>query len=155
MKFLYILRHAKASKDNPLLSDHQRPLNETGLTQAPIMGKLILKNNIVPNIIISSTATRALETAELVASACNYQKTIEEDPKFYEAELNYVIHRLQKISATTTRVLIVGHNPEWEELIFKLTGQSHPLSTGALAEISLDDWNNLPKMARLSRHWSP
>jgi phosphohistidine phosphatase len=58
---------------NPDLPDHDRPLNKRGKNDAPQMGKLLRKENLIPDVIISSTAIRAHDTAKAVAKACGYK----------------------------------------------------------------------------------
>ena len=53
------MRHAKSSWGVPTMPDHDRPLNNRGKKDAPRMGKLLKENNLIPDIIISSTARRA------------------------------------------------------------------------------------------------
>ena len=62
MKTLLILRHAKSSWKFPDLSDHDRPLNRRGKQDAPRMGRLLKEKGLVPDLVISSTATRAKDT---------------------------------------------------------------------------------------------
>ncbi len=69
MKTLLILRHAKSSWKNSDYSDHARPLNTRGKSAAPRMGQLIYEEDVVPDVILSSTARRARDTADLVAEA--------------------------------------------------------------------------------------
>jgi phosphohistidine phosphatase len=73
MKSILILRHAKSSRKDPDLTDHDRPLNKRGKRDAPRMGRLLRKENLVPDIIISSTAMRARATAQAVAKASGYK----------------------------------------------------------------------------------
>jgi phosphohistidine phosphatase len=67
MKTLFILRHAKSSWKEQDLPDHDRPLNKRGKKDAPRMGKLLTDEDLIPDLIMSSTAARAKKTAELVA----------------------------------------------------------------------------------------
>jgi phosphohistidine phosphatase len=76
MKTLLIMRHAKSSWKDPDLPDHDRPLNKRGKHDAPSMGKLLKDEDLIPDLIISSTAARAKKTAELVAKACKYKGEI-------------------------------------------------------------------------------
>ena len=76
MKTLLILRHAKSSWDNTWLSDHERPLNDRGRRDAPRMGRLLRDEELVPDLIITSSAERALSTAEAAALACDYDQEI-------------------------------------------------------------------------------
>jgi phosphohistidine phosphatase len=76
MKSILVLRHAKSSRKDPDLTDHNRPLNKRGKRDAPRMGRLLKKEDLVPDIIISSTAIRARATAEAVAKASGYRADI-------------------------------------------------------------------------------
>ena len=76
MKSILLLRHAKSSRKDPDLTDHDRPLNKRGKRDAPRMGRLLKKEHLVPDIIISSTAIRARSTAEAVAKASGYKGDI-------------------------------------------------------------------------------
>jgi phosphohistidine phosphatase len=67
MKSVLVLHHAKSSWKHPDLTDHERPLNKRGKRDAPSMGRLLKKENLIPDIIISSTAIRARATAEPLA----------------------------------------------------------------------------------------
>jgi phosphohistidine phosphatase len=71
-RFDNIVRHAKSSWKHPDLSDHDRPLNKRGKRDASQMGRLLKKENLVPDVIISSTAVRARATAAAVAKASGY-----------------------------------------------------------------------------------
>src|ERR1043166_6138604 len=67
-----MIRHAKSSWANPLQSDFERPLNERGKHDAPEMGKKLKKENMVPDLIIASTAKRTRQTAKKIANAVGY-----------------------------------------------------------------------------------
>jgi phosphohistidine phosphatase len=69
MKTLFILRHAKSSWNEPDLSDFERPLNRRGLEAAPLIGETMKKNQFQPDLIVSSPAKRAAQTANLVKEA--------------------------------------------------------------------------------------
>ena len=77
MKLLLILRHAKSSWKDPDLDDHDRPLNKRGRRDAPRMGRLLRKEDLLPDLILSSTAVRARMTAEMVADASRYRGPLE------------------------------------------------------------------------------
>ena len=68
MKSLLILRHAKSSRKDETLSDHDRPLNRRGKRDAPRLGRLVLEEGLVPDLIVSSTANRARLTVLNCAS---------------------------------------------------------------------------------------
>ena len=75
-KKLLLLRHAKSSWDDANLSDYERPLNNRGKQNASTMGNFLKKENLVPDLIISSTAKRANKTANIIAKKSGYNKKI-------------------------------------------------------------------------------
>jgi phosphohistidine phosphatase len=91
MKILFLLRHAKSSWDDARLSDFERPLNERGLRVAPQMGKFMSERGFAPDLILSSPAARARETARLVKESANFQSEIRFEPKIYEATVGDTI----------------------------------------------------------------
>src|SRR6516164_4541044 len=98
MKTLFLVRHAKSSRDDPVLPDKERPLNERGRRDAPRMGERLAKRGVKPDIIVSSPAVRALTTAELIARELDYDlRDIAVDKRLYSAsadDLLAVIHEL-------------------------------------------------------------
>ncbi|MRN62395.1 MAG: hypothetical protein FIO03_10205 [Nitrosopumilales archaeon] len=85
VKSLLILRHAKSSWKHPELNDHDRPLNKRGKNDAPRMGKLLQKEKLIPDVILSSTAIRASATAESVVKACGYKGEVTLKRSLYAA----------------------------------------------------------------------
>jgi phosphohistidine phosphatase len=147
MKTLFILRHAKSSWDDPKLSDFDRPLNKRGLEAAPFMGKLMKKRKIQPDIILSSPAKRALQTAELVKKAGELKANIILNKEIYEATASKLLSILSKLEEKYSSVLLVGHNPSLEELLKTLTGKDESMPTAALAKIKLriSEWEQISK----------
>ena len=138
MKTLLILRHAKSSWKFPDLSDHDRPLNRRGKRDAPRMGKTLKERELVPDLVISSTATRAKDTASAVAKHSGYKGKRIKFESLYAAEPGAYLAVLRELTDNYQRVLIVGHNPGVEELIELLTGEIHIVPTCTLAQIEFD-----------------
>ena len=159
MKTLLILRHAKSSWKEVGVADHDRPLNKRGYRDAPRVGRLIRRESLVPEIILCSTALRAQTTAQLVAEACGYAGEILFLQDLYHASPSQHIATLRQRSKTTTRVMIVAHNPGVEELLTALTGSFHRLPTAALAQLTLPvvDWSQLSQHCQgtLEGLWRP
>jgi phosphohistidine phosphatase len=161
MKTLLIMRHAKSSWKDPDLPDHDRPLNKRGKHDAPRMGKLLKDKDLIPNLIISSTAARAKKTAELVAKACKYKGEISLKQSLYGAEPADYLKILQELSGKHKTVLVVGHSPSVEETVDVLTGSPDVImSTCALAHISLpiQNWAKLNEQkinGKLHKVWRP
>ena len=160
MKTLLVLRHAKSSWDDTALDDHERPLNTRGQRDAPRMGRLVRKHGLTPDLIISSDAVRACSTAEAVAETSRYAGEIRLEGRLYAAGAAGILTVLRTVTETTSgTVMIVGHNPGFEELIAQLTGEQHELPTAALAQIVLPiaRWRDLKKSTRgrLLGLWRP
>lgn len=145
MKTLLIMRHAKSSWSNPSLSDHERPLKERGRRDAPMMGRLIRSQELTPGVIISSSAERALMTADAVADACSYEGELKITRELYHGDTEDYVQVIQRLGSNHDIIMVVGHNPGMEELLEQLVGQWHRLPTAALAEVQLDieDWTDL------------
>ena len=145
MKTLYILRHAKSSWKDTSLRDHDRPLKKRGLRDAPRLGKLLQKKGMIPELIVSSTAVRALQTAEMVADNCGYDGEFIMTRRLYHASAEQHCAVGQETDEAITRLMLVGHNPGMEELVYRLSGEHVRMPTSALAEINLpiDSWQDL------------
>lgn len=142
MKTLFIMRHAKSSWDHPSLADFDRPLNDRGLRTAPFMGELMANRNIRPDLIISSPAKRATQTAMLIKESAGINSPLNYDERIYEASPLNLRTVLSEISDNIASALLVGHNPGMEGIIRYLTGEIQPMPTAALASITLnvDRW---------------
>jgi phosphohistidine phosphatase len=140
-----ILRHAKSSWKDTGLADHDRPLTKRGQRDAPRVGRLLRDENLTPDLILSSTARRALDTAEAVAEAGKYEGEIESRPEFYMAGPEAYFRALRALSDDYECVMVIGHNPGLEELAEALTGESETMPTAALAqvELTLERWRDL------------
>jgi phosphohistidine phosphatase len=145
MRKLLIMRHAKSSWDNPDISDFDRPLNQRGLQAAPFMGNQIYKNGLIPDLIVSSTAKRAKQTAILVRESAGVETKITFEDKIYEASPTTLLYVVAELSDKHESVMLVGHNPGMEGFIRILTGEIHQMPTAALAQISLniEKWNDI------------
>ena len=145
MKTLLLLRHAKSSWKHPALADHDRPLNKRGKRTAPRVSALLQDEDLIPDLMLCSSAVRAYTTALLVAKACGYAGEIKRIRKLYLAEPETYVEVLRQVAEKHARVLVVGHNPGLEALIEALTGEAMAMPTAALAqvELSLKRWSDL------------
>lgn len=138
------MRHAKSDWNNPNQTDFERPLNERGRLAAPRIGALMRAENLIPALIVSSPATRAAETARLVAAAANFDCETRFEPRIYEATAGDLFEVARELPERFDRVLLVGHNPGFEDLLRALTGEIRAMPTAALArvELDIDDWQS-------------
>lgn len=136
MKTLLLLRHAKA--DHPAgVADHERPLKGRGRSDADRLGARLREESLVPQRISSSTALRARETAIRVAEAAGCSVAVELTEELYQAAPGDVLRVLAGLYGDDDRVLVVGHNPTFEELLERLIGHYEHMPTAALAHVRL------------------
>jgi phosphohistidine phosphatase len=101
------------------------------------MGALLKQEELVPQLIITSAARRALATARAVADACGYEEEIEATRTLYMADVQDFLDVLTAVPDPANVVLLVAHNPGLEELLEELTGHWERMPTAALAHITL------------------
>jgi len=112
MRHLTLIRHAKSSWDDAVLSDFKRPLNPRGKMNAPLMGKLFKTRGVTFDIIMSSPAVRASTTAELIAREIAYPaRQIEYLDALYGAGNSTLLELVQNLPDAAQRVALVAHNP--------------------------------------------
>jgi phosphohistidine phosphatase len=125
MKTLYLLRHAKSSWDYPDLSDHDRPLNTRGRHDAALMGQQMMSREICPDLVLTSTAVRALSTATLVSRELNYDlEKIHTDPNIYQSDKDGLLEIIRNVPDEIETLLFVAHNFAVSELANKLAEDS-------------------------------
>ncbi len=150
MKTLLLMRHAKSSRDDPGTADHERPLNDRGRRDAPTMGSRLASAGLIPDGVLSSDALRARQTAEAAAAAAGFRKSIRYLASLYAAEPAACLAALRELPDDENRVLLIGHNPETEDLIKLLTGQEVAMPTAAIAHLDLpiERWSDLTSQTR-------
>jgi len=158
-KTLLILRHAKSSWKNEKLKDFDRPLKHRGEESAKVIGKVLMMAELVPQVILSSPAQRAKQTAELVAEESKFKGELKFVESYYMGEPEDYIAALKELPDEIERVMIVGHNPGLEALLQLLDGKVDSLPTGSLAYLVLDikHWADLTKSTagELISFWEP
>ena len=123
MKTLFLIRHAKSSWNDFTLDDHERPLNQRGKDNAPIMAKRLHKLGIKPDALFSSTAKRAVTTAQKFADQLDFpQPQIVYNPDLYLASAGMLQDYVSKIENSLNSVLIFGHNPGLTLLVHQVWG---------------------------------
>ncbi len=127
------------------MADFDRPLNERGLEAAPLMGHMIYENQFQPDLIISSPAKRAKQTAVLVRASAQLESKIQYDEKIYEASPRRLLQIVSEQSDKLESLMLVGHNPGSEELLKTLTGELRPMATANLAvvDLQIENWSEI------------
>lgn len=142
MKTLYLVRHAKSSWADPGMEDFDRPLNERGLRDAPVMAARFKARNEPVDLLLSSPAARALATARAFAEALGIG-TVQQEPRIYEAHLRTVQGIVEHLPDEVRHAMLFGHNPGFSVLVEHFTEAGiGELPTCAIARIdfTIDAW---------------
>ncbi|HRH10474.1 MAG TPA: histidine phosphatase family protein [Bacteroidia bacterium] len=122
MKELILVRHAKSDWGSEVLKDIDRPLNERGYRDAYFMSNWFVKEKAKPQVIISSSATRALSTAMIFARTMDADvKKIRITEQIYEAHYSDLIKFLTTIEDTVDSLMVFCHNPSVTEVCNELS----------------------------------
>lgn len=144
MKTLFLVRHAKSDWSNHEFTDQERPINQRGLRDAPLMAQRLKLLNIPISEIISSPAVRAWSTAKIFAEFLDYPlPKIKQDPLLYEANLKTFLSVINNLPVSKDNIMIFGHNPTLTEMIDYLADyELSNLPTCGIAMIAFDlnDW---------------
>lgn len=148
MKNLIIVRHAKSSWDEPL-RDKERPLTKRGIKDAKLVSSHI-KNSIAETpVFISSTAKRAVETAQIFAQNLSYPvECISYNDDLYTFSENKLEKVIKNISNALETVILFGHNEAITNFVNKFGDvyiENVPTSGFVSLEIDADDWKNIKK----------
>jgi phosphohistidine phosphatase len=123
MKTLYLIRHAKSDRNDPSLSDYDRPLNKRGSNDAPFMGSILLKSGIHPDLILASPALRAKTTAIAFAQALSYPSdSIRYEHPLYASDVETILSIIRNVPVSIDTLFLFGHNPEITECANVITG---------------------------------
>lgn len=129
MKKIILVRHGKSAWNNPFLQDHDRPLAERGLRDAPKMAMRLKNRDVKPDLFLTSTANRAMKTAEITAEVLDLPvKIIHSEPQLYHASPEIILKIIRNQNDKYKTILVFGHNPGFNYFI----------------ELMGEDINNLP-----------
>jgi phosphohistidine phosphatase len=137
MKTLYVMRHGQAAPEGTADSDHDRELTPRGHAEVQRAAQHLREHDKPPSLIFASSASRARQTAQQCAD------TLAGPPQLTILEGLYLAEPPSYLAALAARgkahdgVLVVGHNPGLEALIYVLTDRSEHLATASLVEIAL------------------
>jgi phosphohistidine phosphatase len=148
---LLLLRHGKSDWDTGV-DDYYRPLKDRGKRGAQRIGVWLAQQKMVPDLIVTSPAERALVTAQKACKAMgNGDQGIQRDKRIYAAAIDELLAVLADCPPDAGRVMLVGHNPGLEELLAWLARETVPLPedgkllpTATLARLQMPaDWRAL------------
>ncbi len=150
---LYLLRHGKADWPDWDRPDDERPLTKDGKREMRSIAQFLREVNVAPAVILSSPLPRAYQTAQIAADTLDIEVREEASLRkgFTAAKARALIKR-----ANGSDLMLVGHEPDFSDVIRGLTGGIVKLGKGGIARIDLDDdaaagrlvWLIPPKVAR-------
>ncbi len=138
MKTLLLMRHAKSSWDDPHLADHDRPLNNRGQGDAPKMGQLLNEEEIIPEVILCSSAKRARQTVDYLLQTLEFGGKIVYSRELYHSGTEDYLEAVRTVDDSVSTVMIVAHNPGMEIGVEEFTGQAVGMPTAAIAAIRFE-----------------
>jgi phosphohistidine phosphatase len=147
MKRLYLIRHAKSSWKEPMVPDFERPLNNRGKRDAPLMGQRLKSYQIQLDLLISSPAKRAAKTAKIIAKEIGFaKKRIVYDESIYEAGVSSLVHLIHHLQNSLNHVIVVGHNPGltmFAEFLTDAAIENIPTCGIVCVEFATDSWEKI------------
>ena len=155
MKILGLFRHAKSDWQDQRARDFDRPLNKRGRKGAALMGEHIRDYGLKWDRIIASPAVRVTETIEIAAKAAGSSPPVNWDRRVYLASSDTLLDLLREQKGNPGAIMMIGHNPGLEDLIFDLVpddGSSplrdivemkFPTATFAVLELDIDKWEDV------------
>jgi phosphohistidine phosphatase len=143
---LILTRHAKSSWDDPLMSDHDRPLNERGKAAAADLGNWLASRGYVPDQVLCSDALRTRKTWSGIAPALPGTPILDLKPALYHAGPDVMLAVLRH--ATGQTVMMIGHNPGIAEFAHRIVAraplnpdfQRYPTGATLVVDFAADSW---------------
>lgn len=133
---LVLMRHAKSAWDTEAVNDHGRPLNERGVRDAPQIGRRLVRLGWRPDRVVLSDSMRTRQTLEHLFEHTADRPDEALEPRFYLGGIEEIRDALQEQDDDHRTLMVLGHNPGWEEALHWLTGARERLTTGNAALLS-------------------
>ena len=149
MKRLYLIRHAKSSKDIPGIKDRERPLSQEGKREAYYIGKRLKKAGITAQAVYSSPAKRALDTARAIVKPIKFPlNKIKIKNILYRSNIPKMMKVVKSINDAAGSALIIGHNPEFLDFLNYLTPRAtekFPTCAVFGIDFDIDSWKRVSR----------
>jgi phosphohistidine phosphatase len=134
LKRLFLLRHAKSDWGDPGVADHDRPLASRGQKAARRLAVHVRHVRVRPELVLCSSARRALQTYEAIAPALGRSFELSVEDGLYGATAEDLLVRLQSVPKRVTTTMLIGHNPGLQDLALAIAGDGDPAALAQLAE---------------------
>jgi len=142
------MRHGKAQWGGETLEDFDRPLKKRGHKASNFMGSLLAVHQEVPDIILSSSAVRAVETTKGFLKALGHIVPVVYDETLYMTSVEHTMQLIRGLNEEDESVMLIGHNPTWENLIEHLVSDKGfnlylPTCGVVCLDADIDEWSEL------------
>lgn len=146
---LVTIRHAKAEDGDRSMSDFDRALTDQGKNDALKMGEALKELNIIPDLIIASSAKRTRQTAKNMALAFNYpHENIMWDEKLYQSSATLIESKVCGLNDSVKSVFLIAHNPGIHDFAISLDHSQiidrMPTCGVVVTEVELEKWIQFP-----------
>jgi phosphohistidine phosphatase len=159
MKQLLLMRHGASVRARGDLNDVDRPLTDRGKADVDRIGQVIAVEGLAPELVLSSVARRARQTALAVADACRYDRDITYLPELYDGGLDDILAVVRELPEYSSRVLVIGHSPAVDDAVSALGGTRKILPTAAVANLHLvvTEWQSVHPAGKgtIQNLWRP
>jgi phosphohistidine phosphatase len=147
MRTLVIIRHAKAESGS-VMNDFNRELSDKGKKDAVKMASILSKQNVRPQLLLTSSAKRAYQTCAIFAAQFTIDKKeiVKKNLLYNEYSVSDLKQILVESAQTRGTVFVFGHNPTLAHIISKLTTNfdgHFPTSGVAVIDFDIDKWDDL------------
>jgi len=145
MKRLILIRHSKSSWKDLSLTDFNRPLNNRGKSDGPLIASYLRNRITTVDYLHSSSSVRTFETSKYFINQIKFGK-IQYDDSLYHCSATSILNMITSYSDNYQSVMIIAHNPGLTNLINNITNISlDNLPTTGLAEIefNINSWSNI------------
>ncbi|MCK9218444.1 MAG: histidine phosphatase family protein [Bacteroidales bacterium] len=150
MKTLYLVRHAKASWEEPGVSDIKRPLVPRGVEKTGRIVKFLQQRLVTIDLIISSPATRAYHTAKIISKGIGFpQEKIKIERRIYDGYMDKILDIIYETDPGIHSVMVLGHNPMITHVanLFLHPGiEFIPTSGMVCVSFNVDSWEKVPSV---------
>ena len=143
MKKILFMRHAKSVKLGFNLQDHDRPLDQKGISDVEIVSMRLKKNKIIPGEFISSSALRALETATITHKNLNPKAKLEIDENIYYNSRKGIEKAILKANNKVNLIAFFGHNPTFNNIYADISNsyyEKFPTCAVVLCRFNVNKW---------------
>lgn len=156
MKKLILIRHGEAEPETTKTNDFNRDLTLAGKQDAAKMAAMLLNHVVAPDLIVSSSAVRAINTANIFAATFGFD-AVTPTAEIYEASAETLLKMVNQFDNAHEIICLIGHNPGVSNLLYHLTGEIITMPTSAWVEVELntENWAEVSNTGTLLQYHYP